>query len=127
VTVSALSADLTAAVGELERAFPGRVSIMEQDQSGAIVRIQRVELSQRWTPRTGDLWFLIPFHYPDAAIYPYYITDASPTGGLVAGLQSVDWRGMRVIQVSLRHSGWNTAHDTALGCVVQTQAWLLGT
>jgi hypothetical protein len=117
------TAEVTAAVAELTDALPGRVST-HPDPAGLLVEVTGVTLSDRWTPRTGTLWFLSPYHYPDAAIYPYYITDATPTGGIINGLQPVPWRDGHATQVSLRHHRWNPMLDTALGCVLQAQAWL---
>jgi hypothetical protein len=119
-----VSVDIEAAIAELERTFPGRVAVVARDSSGAVVRIAETELSPRWSAPHGDLWFLIPYHYPDAAIYPYYVTGAAPAAGAIPGLQPVEWRGMPATQVSLRHNGWNPAVDTALGSALQTQAWL---
>lgn len=124
MTTLVLPPDVAGAVEELERVFPGRVSVTCEDGAGAIVCLAEIELSERWSPRHGGLWFLIPYHYPDAAIYPYYVTGSTPTGGVVNGLQPVAWRGMTVIQVSLRHNGWDPAVDNAVGSVLQTQAWL---
>lgn len=124
MTALALPADVARAVDELERAFSVRVSVTCEDGTGAIVCLADIELGERWTPRRGALWFLIPFHYPDAAIYPYYVVGATPTGGVIGGLQQVGWRGMDAIQVSLRHTAWNPAVDNAVGSVLQTQAWL---
>jgi hypothetical protein len=124
VTIAVRSPELTRALEELERAFPGRVTVVAEDANGAVIRIADVELSARWSAPTGDLWFLIPFHYPDAAIYPYHVTGATPSGGHLQALQSVNWRGMSATQVSLRHNCWNPNLDTALGSVRQTLAWL---
>ena len=116
-------AELLRAVGELTAALPGRVQAHD-DPAGVLVQITGIPLSERWTPRTGTLWFLVPFHYPDAAIYPYYVTAATPTGGVTAGLQEIQWRNAVAIQVSLRHHRWNPKLDTALGSALQAQAWL---
>jgi hypothetical protein len=124
VTTVTRAPEVSTAIAELEAAFDDRVTVEAEEASGVIVRISGVELSARWSPRVGELWLLIPFHYPDAAIYPYYITGATPTGGLIGGLQSVHWRGMAAVQVSLRHTAWDPKVDTALGSVLQTQAWL---
>jgi hypothetical protein len=124
MTAVALSPDVNRAIAELEEAFSDRVTVVAHEGAGAVVRISKCELSARWSPRQGDLWFLIPYHYPDAAIYPYYLTGATPTGGIIGGLQPVGWRGMAATQVSLRHTSWNPNLDTALGSVLQTQAWL---
>lgn len=127
MTVTARTVELTQALDELERAFPDRVSVMAEETNGAVIRIEQVELSHRWSAPAADLWFVIPFHYPDAAIYPYYITGASPIGGRVPALQPVTWRGMAATQVSLRHTAWKPNIDTALGSVRQTSAWLRST
>lgn len=123
MSVATLPAELARAVTELEAALLGRVQVYE-DQSGAVVAITGVTLSERWSPRIGTLWFLIPYHYPDAAIYPFYVSGAQPTGGMIGGLQQVQWRGEAAIQVSLRHNAWNPKLDTALGSALQAQAWL---
>jgi hypothetical protein len=122
VTTAVRSPEIAHALEELEQAFPGRVSV-EPDAAGSIVRIADIELSPRWSAASGDVWFLIPFHYPDAAIYPYYVTGAIPSEH-VAALQPVVWRGVAATQVSLRHNGWNPSVDTALGSIRQTAAWL---
>lgn len=124
MTTKARSPELTHALEELEQAFPRRVTVVAEDEQGAVVRIADVELSPRWSEPRGDVWFLIPFHYPDAAIYPYYVIGATPSGGHVPALQTVNWRGMATTQVSLRHNCWNPNVDTALGSLRQTLAWL---
>lgn len=124
MTAATLSPDISRAIEELEEAFPGRVTVAAADSAGAIVRVSETELSARWSRPHGDLWFLIPYHYPDAAIYPYYLTGATASGGIIGGLQPVEWRGMPATQISLRHNGWNPNLDTALGSVLQTQSWL---
>jgi hypothetical protein len=127
VTVGTLPPDVARAISELEAAFPGLVTVVAEDPTGGVVRIAGLELSARWSAPTGDLWFVVPFHYPDAAIYPYYVTGAKPAGGYVPALQPVSWRSMDATQVSLRHNAWEPAHDTAVGSVVLTQAWLRAT
>ncbi len=119
--------EIARATEELEEAFPGRVASDSRDESGAIIRIRDVPLSSRWTPQCGELWFLLPFHYPDAPIYPSYLTAATPTGGLVQALQPVTWREMSVIQVSLRHNAWDPSTDNAVGYALQAMAWLRAT
>lgn len=127
MTTTVRSPEVTHALEELEQAFPGRVTVVAEDGNGAVVRITDAKLSARWSAPKGDVWFLIPFHYPDAAIYPYYVTGAAPSGGQVPALQPVHWRGMAATQVSLRHNCWNPNVDTALGSVRQTLAWLRST
>lgn len=122
MTNAVYPSEIARALQEIEQTFPGQVNV-EPDAAGAIVRIVGIELSAQWAPAKGDLWFLIPFHYPDAAIYPYYVTGAARSEYVVA-LQPVEWRGLTATQVSLRHNGWNPTVDTALGSIRQTAAWL---
>jgi hypothetical protein len=124
VSQIALPPELTKGLEGLEWAFPGRVSV-ESDEAGAVVHLAAVELPAGWSPAVGVLSFLLPFHYPDAAIYPYYMTETTPAASVGGGaLQQVSWRGVAATQVSLRHSGWDPARDTALGSVLATMAWL---
>jgi hypothetical protein len=124
VTQISVPADLAKGIEELEREFPGRVSV-EPDEAGAVVHISDVPLGTGWNPNVGVLSFLLPFHYPDAAIYPYHVTDATPDSASDNALQPVTWRGTAATQVSLRHTRWNPAYDTALGSVLLTMTRLL--
>lgn len=125
MSVAALPPDVARAVELLHEAFPGRIHIEAYESSGPIVRITDVALGAGWSESTGELWCAIPFHYPDAAIYPYYVTGAVSAAGVGGGaLQSVGWRGMPATQVSLRHNAWDPSRDTAVGSVMQTLAWL---
>ena len=119
MTQLALPAELARGIEELEAAFPERVSV-EPDEAGAIIHIDAVPLGPGWTPNVGALSFLLPYHYPDAAIYPYYVTGATPARVADGALQQVSWRGAPASQVSLRHNRWNPAHDTALGSALLT-------
>lgn len=125
--VGTLRAELAEALEELERAFPGRVTAEAQDETGLVIRFRDIALGERWSPSVGELWFVIPYHYPDAAVYPYHVVGATPTGGLVPALQTVTWRGMTTTQVSLRHTTWDPTRDNVVGCVLQTQSWLRST
>ena len=124
MTAALRSPELNQALAELEHAHLGHVEVVSEDGAGVVVRITAVALGDRWSIPTGDLWFQIPYHYPDAPIYPYYVTGSVPTAGNTPGLQAVTWRNMPATQVSLRHNRWSPNVDTALGSVRQTIAWL---
>lgn len=122
MAATTMPAELGDAIAELEAAFPGRVSWEAQAAGDVVVVIADIELGPGWSTSTATLIFGLPYHYPDAAIYPYYVRGAvHPLGG---ALQQVQWRGEMVTQVSLRHSGWDPSVDTALGSVLSTLAWL---
>ena len=122
-SVATMPAEIAGAVAELQAAFPDRVQVHE-DSAGVIVAITDVTLSERLQLPSRLALVPDPYHYPDAAIYPFYLTGARPTGGMIGGLQDVAWRGEAAIQVSLRHTAWNPKLDTALGSALQAQAWL---
>jgi hypothetical protein len=109
----------------LEKAFRGRVSYEPDGSGGAYVTVQGVELSDRFARPTAPLTFQLAYNYPAAAPYPFYLPgDATLSGAWPPALQPIEWRGMRVIQVSLRHNNWDPHRDTAVGCVVQISSWL---
>jgi hypothetical protein len=122
-TAATLPGELAKAVEELEERFPDRV-IVELDDAGAIVSITEVPLGPGWSAPTGRLAFLLPFHYPDAAIYPYHVTGAVPERVNDGAVGAVSWRGAPATQISLRHNKWSPAHDTALGSVLLVMARL---
>jgi len=124
VSTVPLSPELAEAVASLEEAFPGRVHIEDPDSGGVTIRIDDVPLSARWTPRVGQLWLVLPYHFPDAPIYPYYVFGAVPSAEPVPGLQAVGWRGTMTTQLSLRHNAWDPSRDSAIGCVLQAQEYL---
>lgn len=127
MSIGTLPPELARAVEDLDQVLPTRASVESQDETGILIRVRNVALAERWSPRAADLWFVIPYHYPDAPVYPYYVVGAAPAHGSVPALQAVTWRGMPATQVSLRHTAWDPAHDSVVGCVLQTQAWLRST
>lgn len=119
-----IAAPVAVALADLEQAFPGRVSYEPDEAGGTFVAIAGCALGDGWTHPIADLAFHLPFNYPWAAIYPYYLTTETWPNSMVApALQRVVWRGRQVIQVSLRHTSWTPEIDTALGCVRQTLQW----
>jgi hypothetical protein len=123
VSATLRSPEITKALAELNRAYPGDVEVVSGD-GGVLVRITGIRLGAGWSEPIGELWFQIPYHYPDSAIYPYHVTGSVPVASDRPGLQAVQWRNMPATQVSLRHNRWNPNVDTALGSVRQTIAWL---
>jgi hypothetical protein len=120
-----LSSDVARGIHELEAAFPGRVTDEQDGSGGSFVTVDSIDLGSRWSRSNAPLTFHLPYNYPAGAIYPFYLPgDVTPVSELPPALQVVDWRGARVIQVSLRHSNWDPRRDNAVGAVMQTQAWL---
>jgi hypothetical protein len=117
--------DLGGALRELAEAFPGRISDDPDELGGLIVTLTGATLPASWPAHEAPLMFVIPFTFPGTPIYPYYLpADVAPPGLSCEGVQPVDWRGMRVIQLSLRHNNWRPGIDSALGSVLQALDWL---
>ena len=115
---------ISGALRELEQAFPAAVTHEPDGAGGVYATVAGCWLGNHWSQPVVDLSFHIPFNYPWAAIYPYYLPgDTWPTAVVSPALQRISWRGQQVIQVSLRHNQWNPQIDTAVGCVRQVLAW----
>jgi hypothetical protein len=125
MNTAALAADVADALEELERAYPGSISLEPDDVGGIYVTITGIELGGRWTADTTTLTFHLPYNYPAAAPYPYYLpADLDLGGAWPTAPQRIRWRDRDVIQVSLRHNQWDPQRDRVIGCVMQVCAWL---
>ena len=113
------------AIKDLEAVLPGRVRSEPDGFGGAYVTVEDIELGPGWSRPSAPLTFHVPYNYPAAAIYPYYLPpDARPLNSSPPALQQVVWRGNPATQVSLRHTRWDPVRDNALGCVFQVRSWL---
>ena len=120
MSATAIADTVARALEELEQVFPGAVTHEPDGTGGAYVTVAGCELGDRWTRPVAAVSFHVPFNYPWAAIYPYYLPgDAWPVGPAPPALQRIVWRGREVVQVSLRHNQWNPQIDNALGSVRQ--------
>jgi hypothetical protein len=125
VNQAVVSSDVAAAITELNAAFSNRVVHDPDGIGGAYVAVAGLDLGDGWTRAFCDLQFHIPYNYPAAAIYPYYLPgDLAPLRTVPGALQRVEWRGQQLWQVSLRNTAWTPDHDNAVGCVLQVRAWL---
>lgn len=120
-----LAADVGEGVRQLEEAFPDRISYEADGQGGAYVTVAGIQLGDGWNRPVAQLAFHLPYNYPAAAPYPFYLpAEAEPNGSWPPALQRVQWRNGQVVQVSLRHNSWDPARDTAVGSVFQVRDWL---
>jgi hypothetical protein len=124
---SQLAAEVARAIAELEAEF-GEVTAEPTGDGGARVTVHDVELGDRWAPKRTAVHFVLAYNYPDAAIYPYFVTndlqriDNGPwPGALQRGIDTFG-TGPRV-QVSLRASRWRPHVDTAVGAIQQVRRW----
>lgn len=122
---AALAADVSDGVHDLEKSFPGQVSSDPDGQGGAYITISEVKLGPHWSLSAAPLSFHLPYNYPAAPPYPFYLPGhVTHTDPWPAALQQASWREQDVLQVSLRHDNWNPSHDTAVGTVLQVRNWL---
>ncbi len=120
-----VAADVAQGIAELEEAFPGKMSHAPDGAGGAYITVGDLDLGQGWNTVDAPLTFHLPYNYPAAAPYPFYLpAAAAPSGEWPQALQRVVWRDEQVVQVSLRHNQWDPGRDTALGSVVQVRDWL---
>lgn len=112
-------------LAEIEVFAPGRVSHEPDGSGGAYITVEGIALGPSWTQDIAALTFHLPYNYPDAAPYPYYLPEGHmPSPGQVQAVQPVVWREQAAVQVSLRNNNWDPATDTALGCLLQVSDWL---
>jgi hypothetical protein len=124
----AVVTDVAEALEELEREFPGAVMHEPDDVGGAYVTVGGIRLGRGWTREEAPLTFHLPYNYPAASPYPYYLPDdVTPVADWPLALQRVRWRGRGMIQVSLRHNNWDPECDRVVGCVLQVAARLQST
>ncbi len=120
-----LAPPLAAAIHELGRDF-GDVTCEPDGAGGVYVQVAEVQAGPQWEPAVIPVEFQILFNYPFAAIYPYYTTDElrRVDGAWPNALQQVDWRGRRVVQISLRATRWQPNIETASSALAQVRHWL---
>jgi hypothetical protein len=69
-----VTAQVAEAVREIRAAFPShQVNFIGDDQGGAFVRVDGVEIGSAFTPNTSWIGFQITFQYPFADVYPHYL------------------------------------------------------
>jgi hypothetical protein len=123
--MSELSVEVEEGLAELKSAFEGCVSHEPDGAGGAYVTIEKIDLGKNWSAASAPISFHIPYNYPAAEIYPYYLPAAiGPRGAWPGALQRIRWRDQEVVQVSLRHSNWDPERDRVLGSVTQACLWL---
>ena len=120
---TAVSEPVLQAIADLQADFA--VTYEPTGDGGAIVDVHDLDLGPSWQPSVVDLTFQIPYNYPFAPIYPYYVQSGlvRADGQGEAALQPASWRGLPHTQISLRANRWSPQVDTALGAVAQVQDW----
>jgi hypothetical protein len=103
------------------------VEVQDDDQGGAWVLIEDLEMGDIYEPSTSWMGFRITFQYPNADVYPHYIRsdllrkDKRPLGDGVSGGHT--FMGRPALQLSRRSNRLNPATDTALLKLMKVRQW----
>ena len=73
MSVAPLAPEVAAALGELESAYPGAVSAEPDGAGGAYVTVDEIDLGDSWSIERAPVTFHLPYNYPAASPYPYYL------------------------------------------------------
>ncbi len=132
-----LTPEVEMAVTELREAFPdATVTAVADNQGGAYVTVDPIDLGSKYSPASTWIWFHITFQYPMSDVYPHFIgpdvrrsDGASPNGlplgeGSSLGSYQIDGQTFPAIQLSRRSNGLNPACDTAALKLQKVLAWL---
>lgn len=116
------------AVEELRGTFGGAtVSVSEDNEGGANVRIDPVDLGPPYAQRQTWIGFRITAQYPYADVYPLFVRpDLSRVDGRPLGeaLTPGSFDGQPAVQVSRRSNHLNPATDTAALKVTKVLHWM---
>jgi hypothetical protein len=125
--MSSINPEVADALGEIKAHFGPRLSYEGDGLGGAFVTIDGMNLPSSWAKASASVRFIVPYNFPATAPYPYYLPqDVLPPKPWHQALQPIEWRGLPMIQVSLRNNNWDPARDRVLGCILQVADWLRG-
>jgi hypothetical protein len=126
--VTAPTAAVEKAIGELRACFPDNpLSVTPDGSGGAFISMQAIPLGPPWTQADTWIGFQITFQYPYADVYPHFVrSDLSRVDGkqLGEGLGYAQFRDQSAVQVSRRSNKLNPATDTAALKLLKVQKWL---
>lgn len=124
-----MKAAVVKALEELKAGFPeATVTHQEDDDGGAFVIVDPIDIGPRYEPRTTWVGFHITFAYPEADVYPHFIDGAiqyignsptpneHPAGNLPIALSRGQMPGFDrlAIQISRRTKTTDPAKFSAL-------------
>ena len=123
-----MSPTVALAIDELRETFDGAtVSIKEDSDGGAFVRIEPVDPGVPFAQRETWVGFRITAQYPYADVYPHFVradltrVDGQPLG---QAMSPASFDGQQAIQVSRRSNHLNPATDTASLKVLKVLSWM---
>lgn len=105
-----------------------RVTVKEDGEGGAYVRIDPVDPGAPYTQRETWIGFRITAQYPYADVYPIFVrNDLSRADGAALGegmAPNNSFDGQAAVQVSRRSNHLNPATDTAVIKVLKVLDWM---
>ena len=130
----AINEEIQAAIGEIRATFPdSSVTVMESGDGGTLITVDPVPTGPSFTPAATWLTFHIPYNYPDADIYPHYVTaqlarkDGQPLGEAIHAGQSCGPRGETpATMISRRTNTLERETNSAAGKALNILRWLEG-
>lgn len=126
----ALTTAVAEAIEELRGTFPdSSVTFVEDGEGGAWVTIDPVETGIKLTPPATWIGFHITFPYPDADIYPLFVTaDLAHVDGAAFGdgFALTQWgpTAAPAMQLSRKSNRMNSMIDNAPLKVLKVLKWL---
>jgi hypothetical protein len=126
--VTAPTAAVEKAIGELRACFPNNpLEVVPDGSGGAFIIMKAISLGPPWAQADTWIGFQITFQYPYADVYPHFVRpdlsriDEKPLG---AGLGQAHFRGQAAVQISRRSNKLNPATDTATLKLLKVLTWL---
>lgn len=120
--------EVALAIEELRRCFPdAEVQARANDDGGASVTIDSIDLGPAYHP--GQTWikFDISFQYPYADVYPVFVRpdlvrlDGLPHG---EGISKSTYENVKALQLSRRNNHLDPNVDTAALKIIKVIEWL---
>ena len=124
----AVTPEVAQALEDLETAYPGGVTCVEDGVGGAPVTIDPVLVGAPYVQESTWVGFHVTHVYPQADVYPHHVrADLARLDGqgLGAATSSSSFQGRPSQQLSRRSNRRNAASDTALLKLERVMQWLL--
>lgn len=123
--------EVSRAIEQVRAQFPNSsVNVKEDDQGGAYLLVDPVDLGQTYTEATRLTWigFHVSFQYPFADVYPHHVRndltrrDGRPLGEGM-GQSRFEGFGRDSIQLSRRSNNRDSNLETALHKLLKVIQW----
>lgn len=122
-----MTADVKQAVEEVRTSFPNSVVVAEDDgQGGAFVRVEPLDIGEKYVPSKTWCAFHVTFQYPRADVYPHHIGSDVKRGDNSAfgqGVSPQHWRNSPSLQLSRRSNRLDPSIDSAATKLAKVIAW----